>query len=129
MRIGAINVPLYPTSAAGTMPMCCKHSGAKLFFAGTRTYWPKGWKPEPMLQRWNTFSVLIGGRCTPLERIAGSWRQTVTVHCSIVTSRTSRPTCQHHLYQRNHRPAQGGDAHARQHPEQRGSQFRATARG
>ncbi len=65
LRIGAINVPLYPTSAAGDYAYVLKHSGAKLFFAGDKDILAKGMEARtdaPALEHLFSFDRLEGAR-------------------------------------------------------------------
>jgi long-chain acyl-CoA synthetase len=65
LRIGAINVPLYPTSAAADYAYVLKHSGARLFFAGDKDILAKALeakKDAPAIEHVFSFDRLEGAR-------------------------------------------------------------------
>ncbi len=65
LRIGAINVPLYPTSSASDYAYVLKHSGARIFFAGDKGILDKGLeakKDAPALEHVFSFDRMHGTR-------------------------------------------------------------------
>ena len=65
LRIGAINVPIYPTSAAADYAYVLKHSGARIFFAGDKDILAKGLeakKDAPAIEHVFSFDRLDGTR-------------------------------------------------------------------
>ena len=65
LRIGAINVPLYPTSAASDYAYVLKHSGARLFFAGDKDILAKAIEARaaaPEVEHLFSFDHLPGSR-------------------------------------------------------------------
>ena len=65
LRIGAINVPLYPTSSAMDYAYVLKHSGARLFFAGDKDILAKGVEARadaPAMEHLFSFDRLEGAR-------------------------------------------------------------------
>ncbi len=65
LRIGAINVPLYPTSSSADYAYVLKHSGARIFFAGDKDILAKGleaMKDAPDIKHVFSFDRLDGAR-------------------------------------------------------------------
>ena len=65
LRIGAINVPLYPTASAGDYAYVLRHSGARLFFAGDKDILAKGLEARadaPNIEHIFSFDGLPGAR-------------------------------------------------------------------
>ena len=65
LRIGAINVPLYPTSSSADYAYVLHHSGARLFFAGDKDILAKGieaHKEARNIEHFFSFDGLPGSR-------------------------------------------------------------------
>ena len=108
LRIGAIGVPIYPTSSAEDYAYVLEHSGSKVLFAANEEIHAKGDQAQascPALEHLFTFDRVeapgIGAMCR-------KWDAKGPAHPEgLPGPGGTRGPGHHHLHQRHHRQAQG----------------------